>query len=224
MDSPKVQFALTWLEEKSTDRDRENLDRFGIGAKNAIGVSMANIQRLAKILGRNHELAAALWKTGCYEARMLCAYVDEPAKVTAAQMDRWCRDFDNWAICDTLCFALFDRTQHAWSRVTPWSSKSGEFAKRAAFALLASLALHDKSAKDQLFIESLPLIERAASDDRNFVKKGVSWALRSIGRRNPELRAAAMPLVQQLAESAQSSERWIGKDALRDLTKKGKRT
>lgn len=224
MDSQKAQFALTWLEEKSTDRDRENLDRFGIGAKNAIGVSMANIQRLAKILGRNHELAAALWKTGCYEARMLCAYVDEPAKVTAAQMDRWCRDFDNWAICDTLCFALFDRTQHAWSRVTPWSSKSGEFAKRAAFALLASLALHDKSAKDQLFIESLPLIERAASDDRNFVKKGVSWALRSIGRRNPELRAAAMPLVQQLAESAQSSERWIGKDALRDLTKKGKRT
>ena len=124
----------------STKRDRDNLARFGITASKAFGVSMANIQVLAKRLGRNHELAAALWDTGWYEARMLTSFVDEPARVTPAQMDRWCRDFDNWGICDTVCFHLFDRTPHAWAKVAQWSGKRDEFVKRAAFALLASLA------------------------------------------------------------------------------------
>jgi 3-methyladenine DNA glycosylase AlkD len=139
------------------------------------------MQKLAKSLGRSHELAAALWDTGCYEARMLTSFVDEPARVTPAQMERWVKDFDNWAICDTLCFHLFDRTPHAWAKVVEWSDSRREFVKRTAFALLACLAAHDRTTKDKAFLDSLPLIERAAADERNFVKKGVSWGLRMAG-------------------------------------------
>jgi 3-methyladenine DNA glycosylase AlkD len=192
--------------------------RYGLPADNALGVSVADIRVLAKRLGRNHELAAALWDTGCYEARMLTAFIDEPARVTPAQMDRWCRDFDNWGICDTLCFHLFDRTPHAWAKVAQWSGKRDEFVKRAAFALLASLAGHDKSATDEQFVRCLPLVEGAAADERNFVKKGVSWALRGIGRRSPGLNAAALKVAQRLAASSAAAPRWVGKDALRDIT------
>ncbi len=213
-----VRAALAWLKQKSTQRDRDNLSRFGITANQAFGVSMANIQALAKRLGRSHELAAALWNTGWYEARLLASFVEEPALVTAAQMDRWCRDFDNWAVCDTLCFHLFDRTPHAWAKVAQWSASDREFVKRAAFALLASLAGHDKDSGDQPFLQSLPLIERAAADDRNFVKKALSWALRRIGRRSAALHAAALALSRRLAGSTLPGAQWVGKDALRELT------
>lgn len=215
----EVREALATLEKMSTQKDYENLARFGITANKAFGVSMANIQVLAKRLGRSHELAAALWETGWYEARMLTSFVDEPERVTPEQMDRWCRDFDNWGICDTLCFKLFDRTPHAWAKVEQWSSASEEFVKRAAFALLASLAGHDKKSGDEPFLAALPLIERAATDDRNFVKKGVSWALRGTGRRSPALHAAALEVARRLAASPEAAARWVGKDAIRDLTK-----
>ncbi|HEV7767048.1 MAG TPA: DNA alkylation repair protein [Thermoanaerobaculia bacterium] len=215
----EVQKVLASLKKMSTQRDRDNLARFGITATNPLGVSMANMQRLAKSVGRSHELAAALWDTNCYEARMLTAFIDEPTRVTPTQMDRWCRDFDNWAICDTLCFKLWDQTPHAWSRVAKWNSHRDEFVKRAAYALIASLALHDRKAPDEPFVESLAFIERAASDDRNFVKKGVSWALRSVGRRNPRLYADATEVATRLAASKDAAPRWIGKDALRDFRK-----
>jgi len=213
-----VQAALAWLERKSTRRDRENLTRFGITASKAFGVSIANIQVLAKRLGRNHQLAAALWDTGWYEARLLTSFVDEPAHVTPAQMDRWCRDFDNWGVCDTVCFHLFDKTPHAWAKVEQWSDSRHEFVKRAAFALLASLALHDKRADDESFVRCLPLVERAAADERNFVKKGVSWALRLIGRRNLALNAAALAAARRLSSSPEAAARWVGKGAVRELT------
>jgi 3-methyladenine DNA glycosylase AlkD len=214
----QVQVALASLENMSTQRDRDNLARFGIEATNPLGVSMSNIQVLAKRLGRSHELAAALWDTNVYEARMLTSFVDEPERVTAAQMDRWCRDFDNWGICDTLCFKLFDQTPHAWAKVAQWGDQRDEFVKRAAFALLASLAGHDKSATDEQFLECLPLIERAATDERNFVKKGVSWALRTLGRRNAVLNEAAVVVARRLAASPEPAARWIGKGALKELT------
>ena len=213
-----VESVLASLEQLSTQRDLDNLARFGIAATNPLGVSMSNIQSLAKRLGQSHELAAALWDTNVYEARLLTSFVDEPERVTAAQMDRWCRDFDNWGICDTVCFKLFDRTPHAWKKVAQWSDKSEEFIKRAAFALLASLAAHDKSATDQQFLDSLPLIERAATDDRNFVKKGVSWALRAVGRRNATINAAAVIVAKRLATSTEPAARWIGKSAVKELT------
>jgi 3-methyladenine DNA glycosylase AlkD len=165
----EVQAALTWLERQGTQRNRDGLVRYGIHAPKAFGVPMAKIQLLAKRLGRNHELAAALWDTGWYEARLLSSFVAEPERVTPRQMDRWCLDFDSWAVCDTMCFHLFDRTPHAFRKVAQWSKRREEFVRRAAFALLASLALHDKSAGNEPFVQSLPLIEGAAGDERNFV-------------------------------------------------------
>ncbi len=214
----EVRDALAWLEQKRTARDLANLARFGITARNPLGVSMTNMQAVAKRLGRSHELAEGLWKTGVYEARMITSFVDEPARVTPTQMDRWCRDFDNWAICDTLCFHLFDRTPHAWGKIEQWSALKGEHQKRAAFALLASVALHDKTAPDAPFVKSLRLIERAATDERNFVKKGVNWALRGVGRRNAALNKAAVAVARRLADSPEAAPRWVGKDALRELT------
>ncbi len=214
----QVQFALASLKKMSTRKDRDNLTRFGITAKKAFGVSMANMQVLAKRLGRDHELAAALWDTEWYEARMLTSFVDEPNRVTPAQMDRWCRDFDNWAICDTLCFHLFDRSPHAWAMVKEWSGRQAEFEKRAAFALIASLAGHDKNAGDEPFLQCLPLIERAVTDERNFVKKGVSWALRGVGRRSPALNAAAVKLCERLIASSDPAAKWIGRVAFKELT------
>ncbi len=215
----EVRAVLASLKRMGSKRNRDGMARYGIVAGKVFGVSVGTIQQLAKRQGRNHELAAALWSTGWYEARMLCAFVDEPERVTPAQMDRWCRDFDNWGICDTICFKLFDRTPHAFRKVAEWSGRNAEFEKRAAFALLASLAGHDKNSGDEPFLKCLPLIERAATDERNFVKKGVSWALRGVGHRSPGLHAAAVALAQRLAASPQPAARWVGKDALRDLTR-----
>ena len=218
MTASVVRQAVDWLKRRGTKRNRDGMARYGIVAPKMFGVSVATIQQLGKRLGRDHELAVALWKTGWYEARMLTAFIAEPARVRSAQMDRWARDFDNWAICDTLCFHLFDRTPHAWRKVTQWSRRREEFVRRAAFALLASLALHDRKTIDARFKRALPLIERAAVDERNFVKKGVSWALRSIGRRSRGLHTAAVASARRLAASTKPSARWIGKDALREMT------
>ena len=179
---------------------------------------MANMKVLAKQLGRNHELAAALWRTGWYEARMLASLIDEPEQVTPVQMERWCRDFDNWGICDTVCFALFDRTTYAWDKVATWSKRTKEFEKRAAFALLWSLTVHDKQSDDKPFLSGLVLIERAATDERPFVMKAVNMALRAVGKRNASLHTAAVQVARRLADSDDSSARWVGKDALRELT------
>jgi 3-methyladenine DNA glycosylase AlkD len=214
----EVQSALTWLKGHSSKSTRDGMARYGIPSDNAFGVTMANMKVLAKRLGRNHELAGALWDTGWYEARMLTSFVDEPARVTPGQMDRWCRDFDNWGICDTVCFHLFDRTPHAWQKVAQWCGRREEFVKRAAFALLWGLTVHDKHADDAPFIRGLIFIEHAAIDERHFVKKSVNMALRAIGKRNPALNAAAVAVARRLADSPQAAARWVGKDALRELT------
>ena len=211
--------ALAFLKTRGSKRHRDGLARYAIVADKVFGVPVGEIRAYAKRLGRSHHLAAALWETGWYEARMLAVFVDEPARVTASQMDRWARDFDNWAICDTACFDLFDKTPHAYAKVAKWARRKDEFVKRAAFALIAGLALHDKKAPDTPFLRYLPLIERAAVDERNFVKKGVSWALRGIGHRNAKLRAAALRSAKCLAASGDRTARWIGNDALRDLNR-----
>jgi len=214
----RVAESLAWLERRGTKRNRDAMLRYGIIAPKAFGVSVGDIKQLSKRLGSDHELALALWDTGWYEARMLAPFVDEPEKVTAAQMNQWARDFDNWAVCDHACFHLFDRTPHAWRKIEQWSVRRDEFVKRAAFALLASVALHDKRAADEPFLDSLALIERAAPDERNFVKKGVSWALRLVGRRNRALNAASIETARRLIDSPHDAARWIGRDALRELT------
>ncbi len=213
-----VQAALAWLKSHSTKATRDGMARYGIPSDNALGVTMANMKVLAKQLGRNHELAAGLWETGVYEARMLTSFVDEPARVTSTQMDRWCRDFDNWGICDTVCFHLFDRTPHAWQKVAQWHDQNEEFVKRAAFALLWGLTVHDKNAGDKPFAQGLLFIERAATDERHFVKKSVNMALRAIGKRNPALNAAAVAVARRLANMPEAGPRWVGKNALTELT------
>jgi 3-methyladenine DNA glycosylase AlkD len=217
MADPRVASALRWLKNHSSKSVRDGMSRYAIPNQHALGVRMADIQKLAKQLGRDHALAMALWKTRVYEAQMLTAYVDEPARVTPAQMDAQARAFDNWAICDTLCFALWVWTPHAFAKVRQWATSRDEFVKRASFALLASVALKDKDARDRDFVRGLALIEKAAFDERNFVKKAVNWALRGIGSRNPALNDAAVALAKKLAASTEPAPRWIGKDALRQL-------
>jgi 3-methyladenine DNA glycosylase AlkD len=213
----KTREVLQALQALASPKVRDEMaSRYGIYTDKAHGVRMADMQKLAKGLGRDHKLAAALWDTGWYEARTVAALIDDPAAVTRTQMDRWCRDFDNWAICDTVCFKLFDKTPHAWGKVAPWAAKRSEFERRAGFALLASLALHDKTADNAAFIAALPLIE-AANDDRNFVKKAASWAMRAIAGRNPELRKRVASLAKRMAASGDAGTRWVGKDTLRRL-------
>jgi 3-methyladenine DNA glycosylase AlkD len=209
--------AIAWLKRHGTKSHRDGLARFAIPTERALGVTMGKIQALAKQLGRDHALAQALWDSEWLEARMLAAYVDDPSAVTAGQMDRWCRGFDNWAVCDTACFALFDRTPHAWRKVTQWADRKDEYQKRAAFALLWGLTVHDKAATDAPFLNALALIERAATDERLYVKKAVNMALRATGKRNAALHKATLAASHRLAASSDVTARWVGKDALREL-------
>lgn len=214
----ELERVLVWLERRGTKANREGMARYGITAKKVFGVSMGTMKSLAKELGRDHDLARALWKEGWHETRALAAMVGEPGRVTPSEMERWAKQFDNWAVCDTVTFVLWDRTPHAWTKVREWSSRDEEFVKRAAFALLASLTVHDKAAPDERYLPGLKLIEREASDDRNFVKKGVNWALRSIGKRSQFLNKEAVAVARRLAAREDSAARWVGKDALRELT------
>jgi 3-methyladenine DNA glycosylase AlkD len=219
-----VDATLRELKRHASKKFRADMSaRYGIVTRDeTFGTPMAKIKAVAKPLGKDHDFAQRLWDTGVYEARMLASMVDEPQRVTATQMNRWAKDFDNWALVDTLCFNLFDRTPHAFKQIAKWAKAKDEFVKRAAFALLACTALHGRG-EDADFLAALPLVERAARDERNFVKKGVSWALRAIGgKRSPTLRAAARELANELAASEHATARWVGKDALRAFAKSSK--
>ncbi len=214
----QTQSALAWLKAHSSKAVRDGMARYAIPSDHAYGVPMKDIKALGTTLGRSQPLAVALWNTGVYEARMLASFVGDPEVLTPAQMDRWCKDFDNWGFCDTMSFNLFDRTPHAWAMVDKWSKRRNEFEKRTAFALLWSLTVHDKHAGDDAFEHGLALIEREAGDERNFVKKAVNMALRAVGKRNRALNAAAVVVARRLADSEDETAKWVGKDALRELT------
>lgn len=214
---PDAAAVLAWLERRGTAKERAALARYAIPADHAFGISVGDLRRYAKELGRSHTLAVELWKSGWYEARMLAAFVGEPERLTPTLMNRWQKDFDSWAIVDTVCFALFDRTPHAWAVVPAWSRARGEFQRRAAFALLWALAAHDKGAADGAFREHLPLLEAAATDERNFVKKAVDMALRAIGKRRPGLRGEVLELAARLQASDSSSAAWIGRGVAKEL-------
>ncbi len=215
-----VDDALRLLKKRAKKSVREGMVRFGIPNDHAIGVAVGDIRDIGKAIGRDHSLALSLFEQDCYEGRMLACFVGEPGALTVRQMDAWRGKFDNWAICDTACFHLFDKSPLAWGRIAAWSKRKDEFGKRAAFALLASLALHDKKADAKLFIAELPRIRDAACDDRNFVKKAVSWALRGIGKRGGECLQHARALASELAKSDDAAERGVGEDALRDFAKR----
>jgi 3-methyladenine DNA glycosylase AlkD len=191
--------------------------RYGINPENTLGVSIPFLRAMAKRIGRDHALARELWASGIHEARILAGLVDDPAAVTAAQLERWAKDFDSWDVCDGVCSSLFDKTPFAWDKAVEWSSRPGEFVKRAGFVLMAALAVHDKQAPDERFREFIPLIEREAVDERNFVKKAVNWALRQIGKRNRALNRDAIAAARRIRKIDSRSARWIAADALREL-------
>lgn len=219
-EKPSCTDIINRLRKIATKHTLVGMTRYGIPNDRAFGVSVKDLQIEARKIGRNHTLAMDLWKTGWYEARMLAVFLDEPERVLPSQMEKWCKDFDSWAICDTACFHLFDRTPHSFKKIAQWATRNEEFVRRAAFALLASVALHNKKLNDDVFLECIPLVETASCDERNFVKKGVSWALRGIGRRNRVLHQAASVIAHKLAAASEHpTERWIGKDVLRDITR-----
>ena len=218
-----VNTVLAWLERNGTRKVRDGMARYGIPSTHAFGVSVGALKTYAKSIGRDHALAQALWRSGHYEARMLASYIGDASVLTAKQMDAWAGDFDNWAICDTVCFHLFDRTPLAWPRVHAWASARAEFKKRAAFALLWGLSVHDKTAEDARYLECLPLLRHGAEDERDYVKKAVDMALRTLGKRNPTLRAAALELAREMSESQLGTQAWIGRSTLRELGKRPRR-
>ena len=191
--------------------------RYGINVNTALGISMPRIRSIAKTLGKNHKFAIELWKQNIHEVRILAAIIDEPLKVTESQMEKWVKDFDSWDLCDQCCMNLFDKTEHAYKKAFEWSERSEEFVKRAGFAIMASLAVHDKKANDERFEEFLPVIVRESGDGRNFVKKSVNWALRQIGKRNGSLREKALIAAEEILRTDSKAGKWIAKDAIREL-------
>ncbi len=202
-------------------RNAENvagMARFGINPDGTLGISVADLRKIARELGRDHDLAEALWQSGIHEARILGVLVDDPKQVTEEQAERWVVDVDSWDVCDQLCMGLLRKTPFAHAKAKSWCRRKETFVRRAGFALIATLAVHDKKAPDKTFAAYLPLIRRAATDERNFVKKAVNWALRQIGKRNPPLNAAALALAEELVAMDDKTARWIGRDAGRELT------
>lgn len=200
------------------DRSRlEGMGRFGIDTRNALGVTVTELRGLARRIGRDHDLAAALWQSEIHEARLLATMVDEPSSVTEAQMERWVSDLTSWDLCDQLCGNLFDRTPYAFDKAIGWSRRDEEFVKRAGFALMATSAVHRKDVSDARFEVFLPAISAQATDDRNYVKKAVSWALRQIGKRSPSLNRKAIATAREIERIDARAARWIARDVLREL-------
>ena len=191
--------------------------RFGIADPTSIGLTVPQIRAIAKRHKRDQPLAEELWETGLHEARILAALVADPAKISGTTMDHWVSGVTTWNVCDSCAYDLFDHTPHAWKKVAKWAKDDREFVRRAAFATIAGISVHDKSATDDVFLNALPLIERYSFDDRNFVRKAVNWALRAIGKRNPALSAAAIDCAERIRLQNTRPARWIATDALREL-------
>jgi len=215
---------LERLRSLSNPDNVKGMGRFGISTRNTLGVSMPELRKLAKEIGKHHDLAQQLWKSGIHEAKIVAGIIDEPSSVTEKQMDAWVKDFDSWDVCDQVCMNLFDKTSFAYKKAVEWSSRQEEFVKRAAFALMASLAVHDRKAEDEAFLKLLPIIKRESTDERNFVRKAVNWALRQIGKRNKDLLGEAIKTAKEIQTLESKSARWIASDALREFKTKQLRT
>jgi len=205
------------LRGAANDHNRAGMARFGINTERALGISVTRLRQMAKGIGKSHALALALWDSGIHEARILASIVDEPDAVTEEQMEAWVAEFNSWDIVDQVCGNLFDKTPYAWDKAVEWTERPEEFVKRAGFSLIAYMAVHLKKTGDREFERFFPFIERAASDDRNFVKKAVNWALRQIGKRSDYLRPQAIACAERIAEQDSRTARWIARDALKEL-------
>jgi len=212
-----VEETLKKLKAKARPDQLEGMAQYGMTAGRRLGVSVPDMRKMAKELGKDHELAIELWKTGIPEARIMAAMIDEPEKLSEAQMEDWVKDINSWDVCDQVCMNLFEKTPLAWKKIFDWSGRKEEFVKRTAFALIACLAWHDKDAEDAKFVKLFPVIERGAPDERSIVKKSVSWALRNIGKRNPRLNKAAIKAAKEILRTKSKTAHWIASDAIREL-------
>jgi 3-methyladenine DNA glycosylase AlkD len=215
---PTARAILAQLKSLARPDQLSGMAHFGMNPERRLGISIPPLRRIARTIGKDHHLALELWKSGIAEARIVASLVDEPGKVTAAQMDRWVRDLNSWDVCDQVCGNLFDKTPDAWAKAKAWSRRKEEYVKRAGFAMMAYLAWHDMAASDAAFVRFFPSIRRGATDERNFVKKAVSWALRNIGKRNPRLRTPVLRQARALRTSASKAARWVGADVVKDLS------
>jgi 3-methyladenine DNA glycosylase AlkD len=212
-----ISSVLRELKRLGSAENRAGMARFGINTEKAFGVSMAAQRPLERKYRRNHDLATALWASGYHEARILAALIEDPKVVTPKQMDAWVADFNSWDLCDQACMKVFAKTPYVAEKVAKWAKDKREFVRRAAFATIAGYTVAAKAAPDSDFVRWLPLIEKYATDERNFVRKAVNWALRQIGKRSPSLHGPALALAEKLAASDDRTARWIGKDAVREL-------
>ena len=205
------------LESLSDPEAVKGMARFGINPENTYGVSIPNLRKIAREVGKDHALAQQLWTSGIHEARILASMIDDPKITTEEQMESWVKDFDSWDVCDQCCSNLFDKVKFAHQKADEWSRREEEFVKRAGFVMMAALAVHDKKATDEEFLKFLPIIKRESTDNRNFVKKAINWALRQIGKRNPNLNKIAIKTTEEIQQIDSKSARWIATDAIREL-------
>jgi 3-methyladenine DNA glycosylase AlkD len=212
-----VEDVLEKLRSRARPDQLAGMAKYGMVVERRLGVSVPNMRAVAKETGRDHRLALDLWSTGIAEARMVASMIDDPGQLTAGQMEDWVKDFNSWDVCDQVCMNLFEKSPLAWEKAAEWSEREEEFVKRAAFALIACLAWHDKKAADADFVGLLPVIKRGATDDRNFVKKAVNWALRNLGKRNRNLNRAAIEAAKEIQSLDSKAARWIAADAIREL-------
>lgn len=212
------QEIIKTLKTMEQPKNVQGMMRYGINPTNNLGISIYHLRLFAKEISTNHDLALTLWDSGIHDARLLAVFIDDPTKVTSEQMDAWAADFNSWDICDQACTSLFDQTPYAWNKVYAWANREEEFVKRGAFSILAGLAVHDKKATDDDFEQCTSILKQCSTDDRNYVKKAVNWALRNIGKRNQELNKTMIQLSKELLKADSRSARWIAHDALRELT------
>ena len=208
---------LEEIRSQFNEKNVKGMARFGIVPKNAYGLSASKLKSIKKKTGKNHELAQKLWNTDIHDTKLLAFLIDNPVEVTEAQMDDWVSDFYSWDLCDGCCIHLFRKTPYAYKKISEWYKSDEEFVKRAAFVLIATLAVHDKKADDEIFLRFLPKIKEASLDERNFVKKAVNWALRQIGKRNRYLNKEAVRLAEEIKQFDSKSAKWTANDALREL-------
>jgi len=217
MESDQV---IAKLKLYANDQAVEGMAKFGIRSAHALGISIPTLRKMAKDIGRNQALALELWGSGIHEARILASMIAEPQLVSPQQMEEWVNDFDSWDVCDQVCGNPFDKTPYAYQKAIEWCHREKEFVRRAGFVMMAELAVHDKQAPDEAFVQFFPLIKQYADDERNFVKKAVNWALRQIGKRNSHLRALAVEWADSIKNMDSKAAQWVAKDALRELQAK----
>ncbi|MEO5673162.1 MAG: DNA alkylation repair protein [Chitinophagales bacterium] len=207
------------LKEFASSEVKKGKEHFGIQTANSYGLTMPQLRSIAKRAGKNHVLALKLWKTGIHEAQHIAVFIADPKKLTESMMEEWLKDFNSWDIVDNCCATLFAKTTLAFQKAIEWTQRKNEFEKRAGFAMMAVLAVHDKKSENKKFEQFFPFIISESHDERNFVKKAINWALRQIGKRNEILCMKAIDVAKQIHKKDDAASGWIAGDALRELQK-----